>query len=154
MILNFMHHGSYDGAAGSLGRLGVPCHMLVYPYMVREDAPALAQAAHAGGADGRRRRPSAPRSGPQGIIDLLNQGEVVAIASDVPGRTPVRFAGRDVRGSFGAARIAADAGSPVVVMTSEDDDRGPFVRIHEPSTPRTSTHRGHCSRRCSPGTSA
>ena len=54
--------------------------------------------------------PSAPRSAPEGIVDLLGQRRVVAVASDVPGRTPLRFAGRDVLGSFGAARIAADGG--------------------------------------------
>ena len=74
--------------------------------------------------------------GTQGIIDLLNQGAIVAVASDVPGRTPLRFVGREVLGSFGAARIAADAGSPVVVMTYELDERGPFVRLHEPLEPK------------------
>ena len=135
VILNFMHHGTYDGALASVGRLGVPAHMLVYPYMVREDAPRWLKqhmrVARMGGGTA-----VSTEIGTQGIIDLLNQREVVAIASDVPGRTPLRFAGREVRGSFGAARIAFDAGSPVVVMTSEEDDRGPFVRIHEALEPK------------------
>ena len=62
-------------------------------------------------------------------------GVDIAIASDVPGRTPMRFVGRDVLGSFGAARLAADAGAPVVVMTSEEDGRGPYIRLHEPLEP-------------------
>ena len=38
-------------------------------------------------------------------------------------------------GSFGAARLAAEAGSPVVVMTSEEDEQGPVIRLHEPLDP-------------------
>jgi lauroyl/myristoyl acyltransferase len=135
VILNFMHHGSYEGALASVGLLGVPTHMLVYPYMVREDAPRwLKQHLRVGRMGGGTT--VSTEIGTQGIIDLLNQGEVVAVASDVPGRTTLRFAGREVRGSFGAARTAFDAGSPVVVMTSEVDDRGPFARIHEALEPK------------------
>jgi lauroyl/myristoyl acyltransferase len=135
VILNFMHHGTYEGALASVGRLGVPSHMLVYPYMVREDAPRwLKQHMRVGRMGGGTT--VSTEIGTQGILDLLHQGEVVAIASDVPGRTPLRFAGREVRGSFGAARIAFDAGSPVVVMTSEVDEHGPFVRLHEALEPK------------------
>jgi lauroyl/myristoyl acyltransferase len=135
VMLNFMHHGTYEGAFGSLGRLGHRLHMVVYPYMVREDAPSwlkqhMSVACTGGGL------PVSAEIGTQGILDLLNQGHVVAVASDVPGRTPLRFVGRDVLGSYGAARLAADAGSPVIVMTSEKDERGSFVRLHEPLDPK------------------
>jgi lauroyl/myristoyl acyltransferase len=130
VMLNFMHHGTYEGALSSVGRLGAPAAMVVYPYMLRADAPRwlkqhIKVACLGGGT------PLSAEVGTQGIVDQLGQGKVVAVASDVPGRTPLRFAGRDVLGSFGAARIAADAGSPVVVMTSEQDEQGPFVRLHE-----------------------
>ena len=69
-------------------------------------------------------------------MGLLQSGEVVGIASDVPGHTPVRFVGRDVVGSYGAARLAAATDSPVVVMTSEPGPAGPEIRLHEPIEPR------------------
>ena len=135
VMLNFMHHGAYEGAFGSLGRRGVQLHMVVYPYMTRPDAPRWLRqhmsVACAGGGQA-----ISAEIGTQGIIELLNQGKVVALASDVPGRTPLRFVDREVMGSFGAARIAADAGSPVVVLTSESDERGPFVRLHERLEPK------------------
>ena len=109
VMLNFMHHGAYEGAFGSLGRRGVQLHMVVYPYMVRADAPRWLRQHMSVACTGGGQAVSA-EIGTQGIIELLNQGKIVAVASDVPGRTPLRFVGRDVLGSFGAARIAADAG--------------------------------------------
>ena len=136
VMLNFMHHGTYEGAFASLSRLGAPPHMVVYPYMVRDDAPRWLKQHMRVACTGGGVRVSA-EVGTQGIIDLLNEGLIVAVASDVPGRTPLRFVGRDVMGSFGAARIAADAGSPVVVMSYEFDDRGrPYVRLHEALEPK------------------
>jgi lauroyl/myristoyl acyltransferase len=134
VLLNFMHHGYYDGAFPSFARLGVRCNMVVYPYMLEPDAPLwlqqhVALACIGGG------RPVSAAVGTEGMLDLLGSGEVLAIASDVPGRTPLRFAGRDVLGSFGAARLATDAAAPVVVMTSEEDARGPYIRLHAPLEP-------------------
>ena len=136
VMLNFLHHGDYAGALASVSRAGAPAHMLVHPYMVREDTPRWLKqhvrvACSGGGV------PVSSEVGTQGIIDLLHQDLVVAVASDVPGRTPLRFVGREVSGSFGAARIAADAGAPVVVMTYEFDHGGlPFVRLHEALEPK------------------
>ena len=134
VLLNFMHHGYYDGAFPSFARLGVPCRMVVHPYMLEPDAPQwlrqhVAVACTGGG------RPVSSAVGTAGMLDLLRRGAVLAIASDVPGRPPLRFVGRDVLGSFGAARLATDAGAPVVVMTSEEDDRGPCIRVHPPLEP-------------------
>lgn len=135
VMVNFMHHGTYEGAFGSIGNSGVQLHMIVYPYMVREDAPTWLKQHMSVACTGGGVAVSA-EIGTQGILDLLNQGKVAAVASDVPGRTPLRFAGRDVLGSYGAARLAADAGSPVVVMTCEKDEQGSFVRLHEPLDPK------------------
>ena len=135
VLLNFVHHGYYDGAFPSIARLGAPAHMVVYPYMLEPDAPLwLQQHVRVGTANGGTTVSAAV--GTDGLLDLLRRGEVLAIASDVPGRTPLTFVGREVLGSFGAARLAAEAGSPVVVMTSEEDERGPFIRLHEPLDPR------------------
>ena len=134
VILNFVHHGYYDGAFPSLARLGARCHMVVYPYMLEDDAPLwLRQHVKVGTSGGGVAVSAAV--GNDGITALLRRGETVAIASDVPGRTPLRFVGREVLGSFGAARLAADTGSPVVVMTSEEDRHGPVIRLHEPLEP-------------------
>ena len=134
VILNFVHHGYYDGGFPSIARHGFRPHMVVYPYMLEPDAPLwlrqhVAVACTGGG------RPVSNAVGAAGITDLLRAGEVVAIASDVPGRTPLTFLGREVLGSFGAARLAVDAGSPVVVMTSEEDADGPLIRLYEPLEP-------------------
>lgn len=130
VILSFIHHGYYDGAFPSIAGRGVPTHMVVYPYMLEPDCPVwLRQHVVVGTANGGRAVSAA--IGTDGLVDLLGQGEVVAIATDVPGRTPLRFVGRDVLGSFGAARLATGTGAPVVLMTTEEDDRGrPVIRLH------------------------
>ncbi|HYF71641.1 MAG TPA: hypothetical protein VD864_02405 [Nocardioides sp.] len=134
VLLNFMHHGYYDGAFPSIARLGVPCTMVVHPYMVEPDAPLwLQQHVRVGSANGGRVVTTS--AGTAGLLEELRGGAVLAIASDVPGRTPLQFLGREVLGSFGAARLATDAGSPVVVMTSEEDEHGPVIRLHPPMEP-------------------
>lgn len=134
VILNFMHHGYYDGAFASIARLGVPGHLVAYPYMLEPDAPAWLRQ-HVKVATTHGGTPVSAAVGTEGLTDLLQRGEVVAIATDVPGRTPLRFAGRDVLGSFGAARLAISSDSPVVVITSEEDDAGPFIQVHAPLLP-------------------
>jgi lauroyl/myristoyl acyltransferase len=70
----------------------------------------------------------------------LRPGSTLAIASDVPGRTPVEFLGRPVLGSFGAARIAMLADAPVVLVTAHrDGDGGSYLRVHPPLEPRDFT---------------
>jgi lauroyl/myristoyl acyltransferase len=131
VILNYMHHAGYEGLSPSLSRLGVRSHMMGFDHIFGDDAPGwLKQNLRVSTSGGNTTVSVAV--GSQGIADLLTQGHVVTLASDVPGRTPVRFAGRERLGSFGAARIAHSTGSPVVVATSEVDEHGqPFVRIHE-----------------------
>lgn len=134
VILNFVHHGYYDGGFPSIAGLGFPAHMVVYPYMLEADAPLwLRQHLKVGTSNGGTAVSAA--IGTDGITDLLRRGETVAIASDVPGRTPLRFLGREVLGSFGAARLATATDSPVVVFTSEEDEHGPVIRVHQPLMP-------------------
>lgn len=135
VVLNFTHHGQYDGGFPSLARHGFPSHMVVYPYMLDEDAPRwlkqhIKVACIGGGVA------VSAGIGSDGLMALLRSGQVVAIASDVPGRTPLRFVGREVLGSFGAARLAAATGAPVVVVTFDRDAQGPIVRLHEPLLPQ------------------
>lgn len=134
VLLNFIHHGYYDGGFPSIARLGAPGHIVVYPYMLEPDAPLwLQQHVRIGSANGGTATSAA--IGTEGLVELLQQGNVVAIASDVPGKTPMKLFGREVLGSFGAARLPMATGSPVVVMTSEEDEQGPFIRLHEPLQP-------------------
>jgi len=134
VVLNFMHHGYYDGAFPSIARLGAPAHLVVYPYMLEDDAPLwLQQHVKVGSMNGGTAVSAG--MGTDGLLSLLRRGEILALASDVPGRTPLRFVGRDVLGSFGAARLASLAQAPVVVMTSEENESGPFIRLHEPLDP-------------------
>ncbi|GAB2449338.1 hypothetical protein GCM10027062_33250 [Nocardioides hungaricus] len=134
VLLNFVHHGYYDGGFPSIARLGAPGHIVVYPYMLEPDAPLwLRQHVRIGSANGGTAVSAA--IGTEGLVGLLEQNQVVAIASDVPGRTPIKLFGREVLGSFGAARLPMATGSPVVVMTSEEDGQGPYIRLHEPLQP-------------------
>ena len=134
VVLNFTHHGQYDGGFPSLARHGFPCRMVVHPYMLEQTAETwlkqhVAVASSAGGVA------VSAGIGTDGLTALLRSGHVVALASDVPGRTPVRFVGRDVLGSFGAARLAAATGAPVVVQTFDKDAQGPLLQLHEPLLP-------------------
>ncbi|MCW2762625.1 MAG: hypothetical protein JWR85_2826 [Marmoricola sp.] len=134
VILNFMHHGYYEGFCPPLATRGVTSYMVGYAHIFGDGAPGwLRQNLRVSSTGGNT--PISVGIGTQGIVDLLNEGHVVTLASDVPGRTPVTFAGRELMGSFGAARIAATTGSPVVLMTSEIDDHGTFIRIHDPLHP-------------------
>jgi lauroyl/myristoyl acyltransferase len=131
VVLNFTHHGQYEGAFSSLARNGFPLRMVVYPYMLAENAPRwlkqhMKVACIGGGVA------VSAGIGTGGLTELLRSGHAVAIASDVPGRTTVRFVGREVLGSFGAARLAAATGAPIVLMTIDEDAKGPLVRLHEP----------------------
>ena len=135
VIVNFMHHGHYDGAFASLAvRHGETCQIVVYPYMLEPTAaPWLKQHVRVSLQGGGVAVSAAVGTG--GMLSLLGHGHTLAIASDVPGRTPVRFAGRDVLGSYGAARLAFEARSPVVAITTERDTDGPFIRVHPPMQP-------------------
>jgi lauroyl/myristoyl acyltransferase len=131
VLVNYMHHGRYEGLSPSLARLGVPSHTPGFDHLFNDNTPGwLKQNVRITTTWGST--PVSIAIGSEGIARLLRQGLVVTLASDVPGRTPVKFAGRELLGSFGAARIAASTGSPVIVATSELDAKGkPFIRVHE-----------------------
>jgi lauroyl/myristoyl acyltransferase len=72
------------------------------------------------------------------FVEVLQRGDVLTAAFDLPGRTPAHFVGRDLTASFGAPRMAFATGSLVVPATSElvgDKDPLPLVRFHEPIDP-------------------
>ena len=105
--------------------------MIVYPYMVRDDAPRWLKQHMRVACTGGGVAVSA-EVGTQGIVDLLDQGRW---SPSPPTCRVVRRCASSV--ATCSARSAPrgsppDAGSPVVVMTSEVDEQGPFVRLHEP----------------------
>ena len=151
VVLNFVHHGYYDGAFPSIARLGRPARTWwSTPTCSSDGRPALAAAARQGRLAERRHRGQRRHRHRRACSTCCGAGEVVAIASDVPGRTPLRFVGRDVLGSFGAARLATDADAPVVVMTSEEDADGPVHPAARAARPRRLRRP---ARRCSSGCS-
>ena len=134
VVLDYMHHGYYEGLSPSLARQGVRSHMLGLDHIFGDDAPGwLKQNVRINAAGGGT--PVSIAIGSQGIADLLSQGLVVTITSDVPGQTPVTFVGRQLRGSFGAARIATSTDSPVVVATFEIDASGSLHPDPPPAPP-------------------
>ncbi|MDN4162491.1 hypothetical protein [Nocardioides abyssi] len=135
VVISFLHHGHYEGAVASVCRADRPLLVVVSPEMLAPDAPEfLKQHVRTGTVSGGR--PLDATVGAKGMLKALHDGNVLAIASDVPGRTPIRFLGVDRLGSFGAARLAAGAGCPVVSMTAHPDADGkPYLRLSEPLEP-------------------
>lgn len=133
VVLSFMHHHRYDGLFPSLAHVGAACHILTMPLVLQPDAPA-AYKQHIRIV--RRGGTIVPASGGTDAIAAgLRPGMILAIASDVPGHTPVSFLGRDVLASSGAARIAVMTDSPVVLAVHRRDARGPYIQIEEPLEP-------------------
>lgn len=135
MLLSFMHHAQYEGMFPSLVRKGVPMHALGMAEVLSDDAPIdlrqhIKVASRGVGI-------ASTADGSAGLKELMVPGRVLAIASDVPSRSPVEFLGRRFRGSSGAARIAMSTDAPVTVVTSvRDGERSHHLQVHEPLDPR------------------
>ncbi|MEO6884869.1 MAG: hypothetical protein ABI232_01100 [Jatrophihabitantaceae bacterium] len=134
VVLSFLHHHRYEGMFGSLARAGAPCSVLTLPAGLHPSADAwLAQQVRLFAMGG----PVIPASGgTEALAALVRPGLTLAIASDVPGHTPVTFLGRRVLASSGAARIATMTDTPVIVATHRRDEVGPYVQLDEPLEPR------------------
>ncbi|HEX4190608.1 MAG TPA: hypothetical protein VHZ06_06390 [Marmoricola sp.] len=134
LVMSFMHHARYDGLFASLARAGATCHIMTWPDALEPTAPVLIKQ-HIRVV--RRGGPLVPATGgTDGLVAQMKPGVMMAIASDVPGRTEIDFLGRRVLASFGAARIAAITDSPVVLVTSCLDDAGmSYLQVNEPLEP-------------------
>lgn len=133
VVVSFVHHGHYAGIFGAIRRAGLD-HVTV----VRAGALGW----HSG--PGQRQtfmvfRRGGPlldvRAGVAGIVDRLRQGQVVMIATDVPGSSVVELAGRRVTCSSGAVWAAREAGAPIVCVDSWRDGDGTVVRFGAPLDP-------------------
>ena len=133
VVFNWMHHGQVEATAKPMAEAGF--HMRqVGAEKLFGPLPAWLRQHLKIAAMGGSVMVSAAR-GSEGLLEELRAGHTLSIAVDVPGRTPMRFLGRDVIGSFGAPRFAIMTGAPVVIMTSElahPDDVTPLMRIHPP----------------------
>lgn len=115
VVVSFLHHGHYEGAVASLAWAGEPLTMLVSDDMLADDAPTfLRQHVRVGLVHGNRRIPAS--AGMAACKEVLQGGEPIAVATDVPGRSPLTFLGAERLGSSGAARMALDTGALVVML--------------------------------------
>lgn len=135
LIINFMHHGQFDGAFGSLVRAGVrPMKIACHPAMFDPDGSDwILQHCRVSALGGEPFDVSV--KGYADMIGMLKDGEIVAIATDVPGRTPLTFAGRRLLGSSGAARLALETNTPVVCVTAHPTPKGPRLELSAPLLP-------------------
>lgn len=136
LVLCFLHHGRFEGAFPALKAAGAPPMTTVgHPLMFDPAIPEHLQANLRLGKMGST--PVPVTLGFTGLRDLVLEGHTLGIAVDLPGSTRVRFVGRDLLGASGAARIAFDTGSPVVLLTAHPDgELGQEVRLSEPLLPR------------------
>lgn len=134
LVLSFIHHWRYEGIFKALKRRGVDLDILITPLWL--DPTITPQLRHHLNifASGGRMIPAI--GGTAKFAEMLKPGTVMAIASDVPGKTEVTFLGRRVRGSFGAARIATMTDSPVVLIRALRDETGSYFQIDPPLEPR------------------
>jgi hypothetical protein len=131
VLLSFTHHHSYDGLFGSLARYGVRSQILITPEIAKPEAGIAFRQHLRVAARGGEIVPAV--GGTEQLAARLRPGTTLALAPDFPGRTPVTFLGRKVLGSFGTARIATLADSPVVLVTQHQDPAGgSYVQVHPP----------------------
>jgi lauroyl/myristoyl acyltransferase len=136
VVFNWMHHGTVEATAKPMSDAGYYMRQVgadklfgALPAWLRQHLKIAAMGGSvmvnaAGGSEALRNE--------------LKNGHTLSIAIDVAGRTPMRWLGRDLVGSFGAPRFAMETGAPVVIMTAElldEKDLLPFVRIHPPLWP-------------------
>lgn len=143
-VLNFLHHGPFERVGLSVAQHGHHLHMMMAPWFFADDGCDAADAGKTA-PHLRQHRVITERDcsvfssaeGSAGVRRRLAEGKLVGLATDMPGSTPVTFVGRRLLGTFGAARLAHEAGKPVLVVTSHRDgrDEEPFFRVHEALRP-------------------
>lgn len=135
LVLCFLHHGQFEGAFPAVKLAGGPPITTVgHPLMFDPAIPDHLKANLRLGKMGST--PVPVTIGYAGLRDLVLDGHTLGIAVDLPGSTRVRFVGRELMGASGAARIAYETGSPVVLLTAHPTD-GLIqeVRLSEPLLP-------------------
>ncbi len=124
-IINFVHLGDYEGISPSLAWAGIPNHNVTTSAAFAPDAPIWLQQAARVVVSHEDVTILDVAVGSAGIREVLESGAAVAIATDQPGRTPIRFLGHELLLSSGAARIAKQLNVPVAVVTTHPDPAHP-----------------------------
>jgi lauroyl/myristoyl acyltransferase len=133
VVLSFMHHYRYEGMFKSLKDKGVDIDILATPLW--SDQTQSAPFRHHLNIVASGGRMIRAVGGTDKFVEMVKPGMVLAIASDLPGQTEVTFLGRRVRGSFGAARIAALTNSQVVIIRAMKDENGTSLQVDPPIEP-------------------
>lgn len=128
VVLSFVHHAEFGGLFASVSRQGIPVRVLAAGAAMVAPGPNMIQHLSVVGSGGGL---LSSGDGVTGMERTLRAGEVLAAAIDVPGRTAIRFAGRQVHCSAGCAVAAVRASAPIVVATSHplEGSRG-VIRLH------------------------
>ena len=130
-LVHIVHHGPFLLIGPSLAQAGREVHVMADPGLCAPDRLPWQAQSHA--VASRDCTLFSAEEGSAGIRERLASGLVVAVATDVPGRTPVTFLGQQLVGSSGAVRAAYDVGAPVVSATIHRDAKGsPGYRLSEP----------------------
>ena len=134
VVVSFLHHGPFLTIGSSLGRTGRDVQAMATPGLCGGEQAPWERQTQAVAERGCTLFPVT--EGSAGIRARLERGSVVVVALDVPGRTPVRFLGKQLVGSSGATRTAFATGCPVVNATIHRDvDGTPFYRLDAPLHP-------------------
>ena len=134
VILSFMHHHRYEAMFASIVRAAGPRIKVVVTEAITKPEAGVAFAQHM-----RLARRGGPivlaEAGTQGLAAELGPRDVLGLAVDFPGRTPVTFLGRQVLAPFGTPRLAQLTNSQIVLATNHRDADGPYVQLHAPIEP-------------------
>ncbi len=134
ILLSFFHHARYDGMWGSLVRAGAPRPKGVSsPLLTGRGAPIALRQHGKLCQMGGDILPHDLKT--DQLAEVLQAGEILALASDVPGRNQVTFLGRPVLAPLGAARLATMSNSPVVLVRTFRDEQGPYLQLSPPMEP-------------------
>jgi lauroyl/myristoyl acyltransferase len=120
-ILSFVHHADWEGTFPSIARNGIAVDALGGSAMFEGRPPLWVRQQKKVVESVEGSVVVNVEGGTRMVLELSARGCVVAIAMDVPGHTPVRYLGHDLRLSSGGSRIAVDDEVPVVVLTSRRD---------------------------------
>ncbi len=129
VLLSFVHHGYFSGMFGAVGREGFHVAVVTAQSAIDAVGPNSMQYLRLIGAGG---SVLSADEGMAGLKNRLAQGQVVASAIDVPGRTSVEVAGRPMTWSAGGLVAAARAGAPIIVASSHADGDLSTIHLSEP----------------------
>jgi lauroyl/myristoyl acyltransferase len=135
------HMGGTFAVPGILGRHGLYVHMVTSPHYWQPMAPGLLGLAvlHLRREYGEKAlgtgRLIPSNASPERLVELIESGETVMIAFDVPGSATTPFLGRSVALGGGPASLAFRTGAKLLPMIPERHGSRIDLRILEPLDP-------------------